>query len=86
MQTKTEKINVDAFIQGLHLISKKIEIIDSTNKTLKNKKYTIIEETKNMFLVYDSKNKKQKTIPKNQIIIKLNDYIIDGKLLIKRIA
>ena len=63
------------------LIGETIEVVGSTNKSLVGFKGKVVDETKNMIII---KNEKMKKIMKNQVTIKLNGNLIDGKLLVGR--
>ena len=60
-------------------IGKKIKIIDAKNPSNIGIEGVVIDETKNMFIL---KNKKK--IIKQNVTIKINDEIIEGKKLTKR--
>lgn len=65
----------------MEFIGLKIKIIDSENISLKNKTGTIVDETKNTFVILC--DKERKTLLKSQIKFEFTfkgiTYIIDGK-------
>lgn len=65
------------------LIGKKIIIVESANKSLEGVQGNVVDETKNTITIID-KNKEKKII-KNQVKIKVDEKIIDGKKITKRI-
>ena len=66
------------------LIGKKITIVESGNKSLEGIQGRVVDETKNTITIIDEKNKEKKII-KNQVKIKVDETIIDGKKITKRI-
>lgn len=65
-------------LKKTELIGLNAEIVESTNKTLVGVKGKIIDETKNLLVIGDKK------IPKSQVILKINEQTINGKMLIGR--
>jgi len=61
------------------LIGKTITVIDAKNPTINGIKGKVVNETKNTLTI--KTEKKEKTIPKNQIIIQINNQKIYGKML-----
>ncbi len=64
------------------LIGKHAEVIDAKNKSLVGIKGKIIDETKNTITIETKKGAKK--IIKNQVTIKVNDKVIEGKKIAKR--
>jgi ribonuclease P protein subunit POP4 len=64
------------------LIGKKTEVIGAKNKSLVGIKGKIIDETKNTITIQTEKTKKK--IIKTQVTIKINNEIIEGKKIAKR--
>jgi ribonuclease P protein subunit POP4 len=65
------------------LIGKIAEITDAKNRSLVGIKGKIIDETKNTITI--ETEKKEKKIIKNQVTIKINEKVIEGKKITKRI-
>jgi len=66
------------------LIGKEIRVIDSSNKSLIGTEGKVIDETKNTIKIIDKK-KREKMIIKNQVTLKLDNKIVEGKKITKRI-
>jgi ribonuclease P protein subunit POP4 len=64
-----------------NVIGATLEVVDAKNKSLIGKKGTIIDETKNTFVI---QNTKKEIIVKNSVTLKINEKTIDGKTLIQR--
>lgn len=62
------------------LIGKEITVIDAKNSTINGIKGKIVNETKNTITV--KTETKEKTIPKNQIIIQIKNQKIYGRMLL----
>ncbi len=60
-----------------------VEIIDSRNKTLIGKKGKVIDETKNLIIIEEQKEKITKILKKGTTF-KIKDKIINGNKIIKR--
>lgn len=64
------------------LLGQDVEIIQATNKDLQGLQGEIIDETKNTLRIKTNHN--EKTVLKNAVTIKVNNHVIDAKLLIAR--
>jgi RNase P/RNase MRP subunit p29 len=65
------------------LVGEMLEVVHSRNQALTGLSGQIIDETKNTIEIQTEEG--TKTIPKDQVTIKIKNKIIDGKRLIGRI-
>jgi len=66
------------------IIGRKIRVTGSENKALAGLKGRVIDETKNTIKILDEKNR-EKTLIKSQITFSIDDKMIEGKKIAKRI-
>ena len=64
------------------LIGEQIEVITSRNQSLVGFKGTIVDETKNSFVVENENRRKR--ILKNICTFKINTNVVDGERLLQR--
>lgn len=65
------------------MIGQTLEVLESSNPSLKGLRGQAIDETRNTITIKNSKGTKK--IIKDQAVLKINDIKIDGKQLIGRI-
>ncbi|MBU0461751.1 MAG: ribonuclease P protein subunit [Nanoarchaeota archaeon] len=66
------------------LIGLKIEVVDSRNPSLRGKKGTIIDETKNMLVIREDNQAITTRLVKEQVILKIGNQTVPGVMLCER--